>query len=126
MSCDRVNGVSSHFFLHSDAALSPERWFANSSGGWTLLRVQLWEFFFFFSYKLQKRVTVTMLPLFGHVTLLCGKCRFIKLREGPVQLSDHMSDTPQLRRRIPACKRQCERGFYLCHLFLHCVTAFRG
>ena len=52
---------------------------------------------FFSSYKLPKTVPVTTLPLFGHVTLLCGKCIYFKLSEGPVQLSDCTIGTPPLR-----------------------------
>ena len=47
---------------------------------------------FFSSYKLPKTVTVTMLLLFGHVTLLCGTFLFIKLS----QLSDCKINTPPL------------------------------
>ena len=51
---------------------------------------------FFSSYKLPKTAKVTMLLLFGHVTLLCGKFLFILLSEGPVQLSDCTIDTPSI------------------------------
>ena len=51
---------------------------------------------FFSSYKLPKTVKVTTLILFGHITLLCGKFLFIKLSEGPVQLSDCTIDSPPL------------------------------
>ena len=37
------------------------------------------------------------LLLFGHVTLLCGKFLFIKLSEGPVQLSDYTINPPSIR-----------------------------
>ena len=44
---------------------------------------------FFSLYKLPETVTVTVLPLFGHVTLLCGTFLFIYLSEGVViRLSD--------------------------------------
>ena len=65
------------------------------SGGRTLLDVQLWSCFSL--YKLPKTVTVTTLLLFGHVTLLCGKFLFIKLSEGPVELTDCPIDTPSIR-----------------------------
>ena len=43
-----------------------------------------------------KKVTVTMLPLFCSGTLLCGRFLFIKLSEGPVQLTDNQIDTPSI------------------------------
>ena len=58
------------------------------TGGETLLHLQLQ--IFFSSYKLLKTVTVTMLLLFGHVNLLCGKFLFIILS----QLSVCMINTP--------------------------------
>ena len=57
------------------------------TGGRMLLHVAV---VFFSSYKSPKTVRVITLFLFGHVTLLCGKCLFIKLS----QLSDYMIDTP--------------------------------
>ena len=45
------------------------------TGGQTLHHAQLW--YMFSSYKLPKTVTVTMVQLFGHVTLLCGTFLFI-------------------------------------------------
>ena len=62
------------------------------TGGRTFLHLQLW--YFFSTYKLPKTVTVTILILFGHVTLLFGKFLFIKLSEGPVQLSTTQSTRP--------------------------------
>ena len=50
----------------------------------------------FFS-SLPKTVKDAMLPLFGSVTLLCETFLFIKLSEGPVQLTDHPRDTPSIR-----------------------------
>ena len=58
-------------------------------GGQTLLHIQLR---YFFPYKLLKTVTVTMLLLFGSVTLLCGTFLFIYLSERPVQLSGDAID----------------------------------
>ena len=43
------------------------------------------------------QVTVTMLLLFGHLTLLCGKFLFIKLSEEPVQISGCTIDRPWSR-----------------------------
>ena len=43
------------------------------------------------------QVTVTMLLLFGLVTLLCGKFLFIKLSEEPVQISGCTIDRPWSR-----------------------------
>ena len=51
----------------------------------------------FFPHISCQRVTVMTLLLFGHVTLLCGKFLFIKLSEGPVQLSDYTINPPSIR-----------------------------
>ena len=65
------------------------------AGGQTLRHAYLW--YLFSSNKLPKTVTVTMLLLFGPVTLLCGTFRFMELSEGPVQSSDCRTDTPSIR-----------------------------
>ena len=52
------------------------------------------------SYKLPKIVIVTTLLLFGHVMLLCGTFLCICLSEGPVQLSDYMTDTPSISKAL--------------------------
>ena len=64
-------------------------------GGQMLLCAQLR--YFFASHSLLKTVTVTMLLLFDHVTLLCGTFFFILLSEGSVKLSDGPVDMPSLR-----------------------------
>ena len=51
------------------------------AGGRTLLHIYLW---YFFPHMLPKTVIVTMLLLFGHVTLLFGTFLCIRLSEGPV------------------------------------------
>ena len=76
------HSVNKSFLLVTDAVFWAEMWqrVGRTGGG-------------FSSYKLQKTVTVTTLLLFGHVTLLCGKFLFIELSEGPVHLSECMTDT---------------------------------
>ena len=75
-------------------------------GGQMILHIELW--YFFTSYKLAKIVTVTMLLLFGHVTLLCGKFLFINLSEGPVSLSIHTSSVTALILPPEADQRRSE------------------
>ena len=52
---------------------------------------------FFSSYELQKTLPVTMLLLFGPVTLLCGTFLFILLSEGSVYCEHHLMNT------LPLC-----------------------
>ena len=54
---------------------------------------------FFSLYKLPKTVTVTILLLSGHVTLLCWTFLFILLSEGPMQLSDCPIGTPSINEK---------------------------
>ena len=50
----------------------------------------------FTSQTLSELKFFTTLMLFSHVKVLCGNVLFIKLSEGPVQLSDSQTDTPSL------------------------------
>ena len=52
---------------------------------------------FFSSYELKKTLPVTMLLLFGPVTLLCGTFLFILLSEGSVYCEHHLMNT------LPLC-----------------------
>ena len=58
------------------------------TGGRMLLRAQFC--------LLPKTVSVTTLPRFGSVTLLCGTLLFIKLSEESVSLTDCTIDTPSI------------------------------
>ena len=58
-----------------------------------LLHIQLWHFFFP-QISCWRQVQLLCYLIFGYATLLCGEFLFIKLSEGPVQLSDCTINTP--------------------------------
>ena len=76
--------VSKSFLPVTDAVFQAEMWrIVDRTGGRTDAS-PLISVVFFSLYNLPKTVTITMLLLFGHVTLLCGKFLFIKLSQSSV------------------------------------------